>query len=267
MKNKILLFSTFFLFVNFVNGQNQPPVAVNDTVWSLYNTEKKIRVKINDVDPEGGKLRIDTVLYSGDATITYNSSIILPASIDYTGAIDFFGKDSLQYVISDDGDPIMYDTAWVFIKVRIKHFEVLDINNVSAFFEKDANIFSVEYPYSEAGFEVPAGNDNSTIFNFSPWFVGKVSGVPKMNAMRFGSFNYDYDADYSLAGPIMDEQWYGEYDEKWDRLWKVNKLDIEYHINHWEDLNYQPIEVIANWPAHGDTQKGQAFYLAPFFRQ
>jgi hypothetical protein len=259
MKNKILLFSAFLLFANFVNAQNQPPVAVNDTVWALYNTKKIISVKINDVDPEGGKLRIDTVLYTGDAIITYSSSSVSPASIKYTGAVDFFGKDSLRYVIRDDGDPIMYDTAWVFINVRLKHFDFLDINNINAYLGKDGNIFFNKSSIFEPGFEVPAGSGNHSIFAVSPRLVGNVGSLNKYHVFRFNNSFVPY------AGPIMDEQWYSEYDEKWDRLWKVNRSDIEYHINHWADNNYEPIEVIVNWPAHGNTDKGQAFYLAPFF--
>lgn len=37
-----------------------------------------------------------------------------------------------------------------------------------------------------------------------------------------------------------------------------------YHQNNRASSGYQPIEVIANWPAHGDVSKGQAYYLAPF---
>ena len=261
MKNKTLLFSAFFLFANFVNAQNQPPVAVNDTIWALYNTKEYVSVKINDVDPEGGKLRIDTVLYTGDAVVTYSSSSISGARIYYTGAINFFGKDSLQYVIRDEGNPIMYDTAWVFIDVRIKHFERLDINNINAYLGKDANLFFQKLPIAKAAFEAPAGSGNSSIFAFSPWIGGFVNDTLKVVALRYGLI----DSDYGFSGPIMDEPFYMEYDEKWDRLWKVNRTDIEYHIAHWTDDNYQPIEVIDNWPAHGDTEKGQAFYIAPFF--
>jgi hypothetical protein len=103
------------------------------------------------------------------------------------------------------------------------------------------------------------------MFAVTPWLVGSVNSSLKMNAFRYGQALPDIGFwGPRLAGPIMDVQWYSEYDEKWDRLWKVNKTDIEYHIDHWEDQNYQPVEVIDNWPAHGDTEKGQAFYLAPF---
>jgi len=255
MKTKIALFLFVFLFPNFVNAQNDPPVAVNDTVTVLYNTKKGLGVRNNDFDSDGGVVKIDTVFYSGDAIITYNSWYIV-----YTGAIGFHGLDSLQYVLKDTDDPIMYDTAWVFINVRIRHYEILDINNINAYLGKNANLF-LDKVSSRPGFESPPGDGNSSIFIFSPWLIGLNDGQPKMNTSTFGPYFHGLPA----AGPIMDDEWYVEYDEKWDRLWKVNRWDIIYHMNHWADNNYEPIEVIANWPAHGDPEKGQAFYLAPFY--
>lgn len=257
MKNKILLFLAIFSFVNFINAQNQPPVAVNDTVWALYNTKEQINVRDNDIDPEGGILRIDTIFYTGEAEVSFHKF----GYVFYTGPTGFYGLDSLQYIVHDTDEPIMYDTAWVFITVRRKDFENLDINNINAFIGKDANIFRNDlFGNTSAAYEVPKGSGNSTIFTFAPWLAGFVNDSIKLNAFRF----LQYILDYPLTGPIMDVQWYSEYDEKWDRLWKVDQSDIEYHISHWADANYQPIEVIANWPAHGDTDKGQAFYIAPF---
>jgi hypothetical protein len=254
MKNKILLLIVIFLFVNFVNAQNEPPIANNDTVSALYNTKISINVRANDDDPDGGIIRVDTVLYNGDALVDYTSSKVI-----YTGAIGFFGPDSLQYVIRDTDDPIGYDTAWVFVYVFRKSYENLNINNINAYIGKDANLLNNRID-GMPGFEVPAGSGNNTIYAFVPWFGGEVNGVVKMNALRFGQAI----PDFALAGPIMDEEFYVEYDEEWDRVWKINRYEIYYHQGHWNEENYEPIEVIANWPAHGDTVKGQAFYIAPF---
>jgi len=255
VKTKIISFSLIFFIPVFINAQ-QPPVAVNDTVDVLYNTFTAIDVRDNDYDTDGGYLRVDTVLYNGEANITNNSFYIF-----YTGTVGFVGLDSLQYVLRDTDEPIMYDTAWVFIYVRQPHFEILDINNINAILGKNAKLFS-NYINSNLGFESPPGSGNGTIVSFSPWLIGLEGGIPKMNAFSFGDI---YFGNPPASGPIMDDEWYVEYDEKWDRLWKVNRSDIVYHINHWQDDNYQPIEVIANWPAHGNPEKGQAFYMAPFY--
>ena len=254
LKSIIFIFGLLFILIFEVNAQNQPPVAVNDTVTVLYNTQTYIYVRENDSIPGLENIKIDTVFYSGDANISFNS-----LRVSYTGATELIRKDSFQYVLRNTVETIMYDTAWVFINVRQKHYDFLDINNIKAHLGKDGDLF-LDKQKNKPGFEVPAGSNNHSIFSFNPWLVGFVDASLKMNALRFGGFS----SDYPIAGPIMDEQWYNEYDEKWDRLWKVNRSDIEYHIDHWADANYQPIEVIANWPAHGDTEKGQAYYLAPF---
>ncbi|RLD21344.1 MAG: hypothetical protein DRI54_09230 [Bacteroidetes bacterium] len=258
MKTIIALLILVFLFPNFVNAQNDPPVAVNDTVWALYNIKKKIEVRNNDVDPEGWNLEIDTVFYTGEAVVTFSHSSNPNGVIYYTGAIGFIGKDSLQYVIRDLGEPTMYDTAWVFINVKQKHIDFLDINNIKAGLGKDGNIFRDKLN-SNPSFEAPKGSGNHSIFAISPWLFGNVGGTIKYSNFTFNESEVPY------AGPLMDYQYYSEYDEKWDRVWKLKRWDIIYHTDHWADENYVPIEVITNWPAHGDTTKGQAFYQAPFF--
>ena len=255
MKTKVLFLSLTFIIPIFINAQNQPPVAVNDTVDVLYNKLKSIYVRNNDYDIDGGNIIVDTVLYSGGSIVSYTYD-----RVRYTGAIGFNGLDSLQYILRDTDDPVMYDTAWVFIYVRQSHYEILDINSINAVLGKDANLFS-GLGTNLPGFESPPGDGISSISIFSPWLAGLNDGQPKMNSSIFWFSFYGL----PVSGPIMDDEWYVEYDEQWDRLWKITRWEIIYHMNHWADNNYEPIEVIANWPAHGDTQKGQAFYLAPFY--
>ena len=51
---------------------------------------------------------------------------------------------------------------------------------------------------------------------------------------------------------------------QWFNIWKLNKEDVEYHALHWNDPGYEPIEDILSWPAHGDINLNQSFFLAPF---
>lgn len=51
---------------------------------------------------------------------------------------------------------------------------------------------------------------------------------------------------------------------QYNRLWKINRSEIDYHIAHWADAGYVPPADIATWPAHGDTLLHQAYLLAPF---
>jgi len=64
----------------------------------------------------------------------------------------------------------------------------------------------------------------------------------------------------------MDNQHYCfEQDTLWNRVWKINRTEIDNHINNWWKSNYQPLKEIAEWPGNGDTLLGQAAQLAPFF--
>ena len=256
MKTKqLLLIITFFFSVNFISAQNDPPIAENDTVTARYNTKIAINVKGHDQDPDGGLIKVDTVLYDGSAEVSYSSS-----KVYYTGAIGFSGWDSLRYVLRDTDDPVGYDTAWVFVFVFQKAYEMLDINNINAFLGKDADLF-YDRANSNPGFEAPAGSGKHTIYAFAPWLIGIYQDTLRSNALKYLQNSL---APYPLAGPIMDIDNYEKYSEKWDRVWKVSRSQIYYHQVHWADENYQPAEVIANWPAHGDPDKGEAEYIAPF---
>ncbi len=50
----------------------------------------------------------------------------------------------------------------------------------------------------------------------------------------------------------------------YNRIWKISREQIEYHIQHWDEPGYQMPEVIAEWPAHGDAYNGESYLLAPF---
>lgn len=70
-------------------------------------------------------------------------------------------------------------------------------------------------------------------------------------------------SDYS-AGPVSNDYTDPNYTSRYQRIWQVRKSDIDYHITHFQDPGYRVHSVIEDWPAHGDTNRGEAFNLAPF---
>jgi len=270
-------------------SQNNAPVAVNDTFYVNHNTALSYSVYSsatntfssggpnflgNDSDPDAEQIIIDTAFYFGLGSFTISTTNLNPSypnfftsAFYYLPSLNFAGIDSIQYVIKDVGNPTMYDTAWIYLKVKHQEFEFLDLNNIKA----RLGIYGLfmDYANSVAGFEVPKGDTTTTIFAANLWLAGKNQDSVYANCETFGShFNLNpqpYPYYVSRSGPIMDslDYPYG-YDYNWDRLWKINAWQIDYHINNWNNTNYQAAEVIENWPAHGDTTRGQAFYLAPF---
>ncbi len=109
--------------------------------------------------------------------------------------------------------------------------------------------------------EIPAGSGKYTIFNASFW-IGGISDDDSslhVSADRYysGGEGCFYPGPYA---DVYDSAFYAKY----NRVWKINKSQIEYHINHWSDAGYEMPEVIATWPGNGDTDNGEAPVLAPY---
>lgn len=258
-------------------GQNNAPIAVNDTLYVNYNDSLGIQtltgslIYDNDFDPDGNNIFIDTAYYAGSGFFDFSTMVVTSTTaivrFEYKPPTNFWGLDSLQYVLKDDGLPVKYDTAWVYLKVKRQEYEYLDLNNIKArvdlygLFQDRAN--------SIASFEVPKGSGKNSIFAANLWIAGKNQDSVYMNAETYGTSytNYQTYTEFKApSGPIMDSAHYSySYDYKWDRLWKINIQDIIYHQNNWSNTGYQATEVIENWPAHGDISKGQALMLAPFY--
>ena len=258
------------LFICQYTVAQNPPVAVNDTFYvnfsdtALTRTFSRTPIIANDYDVDGNIKIIDTISYNGVnqvALVYYTGSgtWLRLKDIKLTTQPGYFGLDSITYYLTDNGVPTGFDTAVIYIYVKRKSFENLDVNNVSASVSKD--VLFMDRENNLAAFNVPKQqniNDPyySTIYAANFWFVGidnnsQLRGYAESfgnNGMTGGN-----------AGPLMDSMYYEKYSYLWDRVWKVSALDIQNHIS-----GNGTSEAIANWPAHADTTKGQAYYLAPF---
>ncbi len=257
----------FFLFiigcVLLVEGYGQNvPVAQNDTFYTNYNKEAllyRAKIILNDFDIDNNLKIIDTISYAGLGLVevTNYNAFLKVLTIKYTPPVNFYGKDSITYYLTDNGNPTGYDTAFIYIYVKRKPYENLDVNNINATIHKDV-LF--ESDNSVKGFNTPKNSDLGTIYASNLWIAGEDSnGDLRVSATTFKQYT-----SKGNGGPIMDSIHYDYYNYEWDRVWKINYSDIEFHQSNWNITGYQAVEVIANWPAHGDTTKGQAFYLAPF---
>lgn len=248
-------------------SQNQAPVAVNDTFYLVFNDSiSKVAVQFmnNDSDPNGNTLTFDTLFYNGtnNVTILKNAPIPNLSRVNFKGAINFAGLDSARYVIKDNGTPVMYDTATIYFFVLQKESETLDLNNIKSIISRNV-LFNDEFN-SISGFEVPKGSGRNTMFAANLWVTGKYNDTVYANAETFGYFTTNNVPTLNLSGPISTDYSSFDFHLKWDRVWKVNFSDLQFHVANWQNTGYQPPQVLLDWPAHGDTANGQAFYLAPF---
>ncbi|BDX37387.1 hypothetical protein CYCD_07420 [Tenuifilaceae bacterium CYCD] len=84
-----------------VKSTNLVPIAVNDTITTYKNRAVVASVLFNDRNLNDGGISVKVHVNPGFGTAAVNPD----KSITYTPATDFFGIDSLQYLVSDiDGD-------------------------------------------------------------------------------------------------------------------------------------------------------------------
>ena len=233
-------------------GQNQAPVAVNDTVYATVgDTVVVTRTQLlhNDYDPDGDSIRLWNVSYFhrvNDTTYRYILSKMRDKAILH---FNYRIKDQYFYSVPDG-------VITIFVKGGIRD-DSLDINNISATISSSGQHF---WNFETARFEVPKGSGKHSVFNHTMW-MGALNDVGTLciAAERYRAHGFDF-----FAGPVStvhDTSYY----IKWNRVWKVDKTQIRYHINNYNQPGYNAIDAIANWPAHGDVSLGQTLNIAPFF--
>lgn len=104
------------LIVQPISITNLPPVAVSDLDTTSVNVPVTITVLQNDYDPFGGtSIAVQSSLPSlptnGIAVVNSNGTIT------YTPNNGFSGTDTFEYIICDNGTPVLCDTAYVSITV------------------------------------------------------------------------------------------------------------------------------------------------------
>ena len=131
MKNLLAIIS--ILSVLTLTGQNNPPVAVNDTVFEPVKIGEFVTVNVtaNDYDPEGDDIIVVNAAGSfakTDSTITYFFDFAIFGGI--SGIIKY------NYIIKDENGAIgSTSTAKVvFMNILNDGFAFLDVNNISARF-------------------------------------------------------------------------------------------------------------------------------------
>lgn len=142
-----------------------------------------------------------------------------------------------------------------FPKANGQKFDTLNVNNVSALIHAQGDLFwdLIINPH----FEVPKGENKHTIFAASVW----VGGFDQGNNLYMAANTYRQTGDDFWAGPLSteDASISQSTSEQWNKVWKITRKEVQDHVN-----GTYTSDAIINWPAHGDTSLGQAYYLAPF---
>ena len=240
MKNLLIILFVALFTLN-VNAQN--PIAVNDTFYCFFEqsiTVQRSQIYNNDSLGNGVFKIIDTIIYNGvnQFTPTYLGGGLPFWGLNkfvYTAQPGYFGIDSLTYILTDNGVPTGFDTATIYIYVKVNSYN-LDLNNVSARIDPEVLFQNREISPAISAFNVPKqaniGIDPylGTIYAANLWIAGEdINGNIKVFAPT-----YSFEGPFS--GPIMDVEYIEPYSYKWDRVWKVSQSIIEYHITNYRNL-------------------------------
>lgn len=174
-----------------VNPVNNPPVAINDTVFTTRNTPVSGNIMDNNFDPDGTALTLDTIPVSGprNGAIVINSN----GNFTYTPNDNFLGIDTIVVLVCDSGIPLppicVYDTLFVFVNDSI-------LQQLPPQTENDNFTTNEDVP---VGGNIMANNSNP---NGNPMVVDTIP----VNGPSNGSFNITPDGTFTY---IPNANWSG----------------------------------------------------------
>lgn len=256
MKN-LYSFLALSIFSLLLSAQNAP-VAITDYATSYANEKVSIDVLSNDYSPLGNPLLLIS-MYNQMGFDGYQSISAGTGMLDIIAAPGNSGDDTVFYIIKDQ-ITLEVDTGIVVLNIlEPRNAAFLDINNVRALVNADGTLFYDGF--STGYYEVPYGGGASSIFGLEL----VVGGKDYNDSIYFTGKQLNRDIAF-LPGPLdtVDAINAGLVPAIWDRVWKISKSEIEYHINHYWEVGYQMPLSILTWPAHGSAMFNLASKIAPF---
>lgn len=156
---------------------------------------------------------------------------------------------------------------------------VIDLNQAAARINNDG-LFFQNIAAGQPGYEIPKGSGANIILSSSFWYAGMLEDtVLGMATNVFGGSNSDFSSG-PIATNYSDQNYINRYA---DAMWSFTQAEIDLYEHYWNSCvgpnasqiacdaltaNEIPsndlISRIVNWPAHGDYNNGEIFYMAPF---
>lgn len=138
----------------------------------------------------------------------------------------------------------------------------IDINNIDAVVSPCSGGWFRDPATGEPFFKYPKGELKSTTYAYSFW-MGGLDGQDSLHlfAEMFHQSGYD-----TWPGPLsnVDASTDAQTVFQWNRTFKITRQEVLEFLAGYQDPDYTIPQHILDWPAHGDTTKGQAWLLAPF---
>jgi len=148
-------------------------------------------------------------------------------------------------------------TLGMFAQAQINR---LNINNVDAPIKPQGGAWF--FNNGGADYYVPKGTNKSPYYCYSFWMGAKDADD---NLYLFAE-RYNQGGRDTWPGPLstVDASIDGATKLHWDRTFKITREEVMDFLANRNTPGYTIPQDILDWPAHGDTTKGQAKMLAPF---
>ena len=149
------------LFLNpLISGQNNPPMAVNDTVYCFPGYTYRLNILANDYDPDGDSIYVSYCQVPQINDSIWEFTLLL---YDYSVGSDYQSVKTFNYQIKDaNGTPS--PGKIVYIYKYPPSFEFADANNINALISPFGNHF---WDFTHSCFEAPKGSGKKAVFNQS----------------------------------------------------------------------------------------------------
>lgn len=142
-------------------------------------------------------------------------------------------------------------------------FDSLSIGNINARINSDGSLFWDKISLPK--FEFPKGSNKHTSFAAGTWMGGFDSG----GLLRVAAQTYrHFTCLEEVAGPIRNVPipvYDSLYNQKYNKVWKITKNQIDFHKNKIGTFGYVPSPSILNWPGNGEVSQAENAQLAPYF--
>lgn len=201
-----------------------------------------------------GKANCRLIMYTGT-----NATLAVWSNNSYEWAFH-----NVKYTATENQSAEIVFTATA---TKLTHDD-LQIDDVTITFDHenknlDINDISVTFGYKGAigSFFVPKASGKKSMYESNLW----VAGFDISNQLHVAARCYsNYEENDFFYGPIANDYSNQEYIQKYKRVWKINKTEIENHRTNYSAPDYVIPYSILDWPGTGNTNNGEKIKLAPF---
>jgi hypothetical protein len=171
-------------------------------------------------------------------------------------------KKNLHQLKETICNPAYYFIFICFFLIKTVNAQVyseIDNNNIKAGFWNEGTFFWDKA--SNPRFEVPKNSNKHANFASGLW----ISGIDDGGMLIAAAQTYNQTGTDYQFGPIATNRSANNYIQRYNKIWKINTSEINYHIQNYNNPNYVIPNQILTWPGNGVVSNGEPAQLAPYF--